>query len=66
MSDDERSGDESTLSSSEPPAPAEQLRIEKEIQNRHKRQFRNIKRGIQDMPDMKAHELLTVDINKHT
>ena len=30
MSDDERSGDESTLSSSEPPAPAEQLRIAKE------------------------------------
>ena len=56
-------GDESTLSSSEPPAPAEQLRIAKELQNTHKRQFCNIKRDIQDMSDMKAHELLTVDIN---
>ena len=63
---DERSGDESILSSSEPPAPAEQLHIAKELQNRHKWQFHNIKRDIQDMLDMKAHELLTIDINKYS
>ena len=46
----------SHFQTSEPPIPAEQLHIAKELQNRHKRQFFNIKRGIQEMLDMKAHD----------
>ena len=36
-----------------------------EEQGRQKRQFRHFKRDIQDMVEMEANELLTVDVQKH-